>query len=79
MRIGSREFGKFGGWLAFLQQGGSKKKRRKTKEKIFCQVIYSVEKSVWKVLLHSGKYLDHKSSTLKCEGDGGPLLKLSGA
>ena len=54
---------------------GSKKRKRRRKKLLFGQVVYSVGPNLYRVLWDDGGYTDCKSTTLKYEGEGTPLLE----
>ena len=56
----------------------TKKRKRRRKKLIFGQVVYSVGPNSYRVLWDDGGYTDCKSTTLKYEGEGTPLLERMG-
>ena len=52
------------------------KKRKRCRKKLICgQVVYFVGPNLYRVLWDDGGYTDCKSTTLKYEGEGTPLLE----
>ena len=77
IRVGCRVSGRHGELEDPPQSSGNNTKKRKRRQKklLFGQVVYSVGPNSYRVLWDDGGYTDCKSTTLKYEGEGTPLLE----
>lgn len=81
IRVGCRVSGRHGELETPPPSGDNdnpKKRKRRRKKLLYGQVVYSVGPNSYRVLWDDGGYTDCKSTTLKYEGEGTPLMERIG-